>query len=118
MNKFTEVVREFVIVASKLRKEFSDTMSEYEAGVSVGQGCLAASLIVNSLEEVEEFVRNYVSTLIPKSLELIDDVAKANVAKDVAKADEAKVPTKGASKEESSKEEPPQDEEDDDDMPF
>jgi len=113
MNKFTEVVREFVIVASKLRKEFSDTMSEYEAGVSVGQGCLAASLIVNSLEEVEEFVRNYVSTLIPKSLELIDDVAKGE-----AKADEAKVPTKGASKEESSKEEPPQDEEDDDDIPF
>lgn len=85
MDKFIEVANEFVVVAYKLRKEFAASMSEYEAGVGVGQGCLAASLIVNSLEDVEEFVRNYVSTLIPKSLELIDDVAKGSTkGEDVA----------------------------------
>lgn len=115
MDKFIEVVNEFIVVAHKLRKEFSATMSEYEAGVGVGQGCLAASLIVDSLEDVEDFVRNYVSTLIPKSLELIDDVAKANVAKVETKY-EAKKEEKAASKE---KEESPQEEDDEDyDVPF
>lgn len=114
MDKFIEVANEFVVVAHKLRKEFSATMSEYEAGVGVGQGCLAASLIVNSLEDVEEFVRNYVSTLIPKSLELIDDVAKGSAKEeDVA-------PKKKVKKEDKEVKNETQENEDEwvDDVPF
>jgi hypothetical protein len=121
-----DLVTFFASLAHNMRIEYGNAnpnLDAFQVGVSVGQAITTAASAVNSLDDVEAFVQNYLDEVIPMSVDVVKGLTP-NKAVEVVVPGAAKKPAK---KNTSKKVEPPvtQEVEDtptfedfDDDIPF
>jgi hypothetical protein len=71
----------FAALAKKVKENFTNKhqeLTEYEIGQTVGQSLAVAAMYVKDLQEVEDFVNNYLDNVVPFSIKAV----KGEIKKD------------------------------------
>lgn len=110
---FAKVSHDARLIVSENHTE----MDTFTVGVSVGQATVAAAQMVDDLDDVEEFILNYVDTLVPHSIAVVKGLSEKKEDKVEKKSSGKKTASKKTTPKKQ-EEDQPEFEDDQDQVPF